>query len=103
MSAIIFGGTGFIGRHLASALLQRGHTPVVLADIVRPATPLPEGVTFERCDVRRPIELSTPLRRPLIFNLAAVHRTPGHADREYHETNESGARHVVRYAEGCGA
>src|ERR671918_513658 len=38
-----------------------------------------------------------PVRPQLVVNLAAVHRTPGHADAEYHETNERGARTVTAF------
>ena len=35
----------------------------------------------------------------MIFNFAAVHRTPGHEDHEYFETNIRGAENVVTFAE----
>ena len=38
----------------------------------------------------------------LIFNLAAVHRTPGHPDYEYFETNIRGAENVTYFAEKYG-
>jgi nucleoside-diphosphate-sugar epimerase len=96
--AVIFGGAGFIGRHIAAYLLANQMVAeVVLADLERPIWQLPEGVSYVSCDVRETIEgLPAP---DLIVNLAAVHRTPGHADAEYHETNETGAAEVLRFAE----
>ena len=41
----------------------------------------------------------TPTEDDVIFNFAAVHRTPGHEDHEYFETNIRGAENVVAFAE----
>ena len=41
----------------------------------------------------------TPTEDDIIFNFAAVHRTPGHEDHEYFETNIRGAENVVAFAE----
>lgn len=38
----------------------------------------------------------------IIFNFAAVHRTPGHPDHEYFETNIRGAENVCAFAEKHG-
>jgi len=97
--AFLFGGAGFIGRHLAQALVARGHRPVVLCDVAQPRWPVTNDVRFRHCDVRRPIELAEADASALVFNLAAVHRTPGHEDHEYHETNELGARHVTDFCD----
>jgi len=95
----VFGGAGFIGRHLAHALVARGHRRVFLCDIAAPQWPTTEEMAFHQLDVRRPIELAGIDEPPLVFDLAAVHRTPGHEDHEYHETNERGAEHVVAFCE----
>jgi nucleoside-diphosphate-sugar epimerase len=95
--AVLFGGAGFIGRHLANALVARGHRRVVLCDIAPPRWAMAPGMEFRHCDVRRPIQLDGLDAPGLVFNLAAVHRTPGHPDHEYHETNELGARHVTGF------
>ena len=41
----------------------------------------------------------TPTEDDVIFNFAAVHRTPGHEDHEYFEMNIRGAENVVAFAE----
>ena len=41
----------------------------------------------------------TPTEDDVIFNFAAVHRTLGHEDHEYFETNIRGAENVVAFAE----
>jgi nucleoside-diphosphate-sugar epimerase len=94
-SAIIFGGAGFIGRHLAARLVERGYDRVVIADIA--ADPGIPGTTHIACDVRHPIAPISGEPFGEAYNLAAVHRTPGHPDFEYFETNVSGAINVVNH------
>lgn len=96
--AVIFGGAGFIGRHLANWLAHRGARRVLVADVAPPSYPLPDVAEFVECDVRRPVTLSIG-PDAVVFNLAAVHRTPGHPDHEYFDTNVPGARHVVDFCE----
>ena len=91
--AVIFGGSGFIGHHLANKLLQLG-IKVTIADIQKPKS---LDVDFVYCDVRNPIELGIPYDIDFVYNLAAVHRTPGHESNEYYETNLSGAINVTEY------
>ncbi len=113
MNYIIFGGTGFIGTHLIHMLKAEPaekRDRIYAIDIVMPGEEgdagvvecIP-GVEYIRCDVRNPIKLdiiTTP--DDVIFNLAAIHRTPGHLDQEYFETNIYGAENVTAYAEQCG-
>lgn len=119
MNYIITGGTGFIGTHLTN-LINGMHPDAQVwnLDIVKPGTPNPVvknykpavkegetlGSTFVECDIRKPIgELPfTPTPEDIIFNFAAVHRTPGHEDKEYFETNIRGAENVCAYAEKYG-
>ena len=62
-----------------------------------------DGVEYIRLDVRKPIEFDfKPTADDVIFNLAAVHRTPGHPDHEYFETNIRGAENVTAFAEKHG-
>ena len=116
---IITGGTGFIGTHLTNLILaEHPEAKVWNLDIVKPGTPNPVvknykpavregetlGSTWVECDVRKPIENLpfTPTPEDVIFNFAAVHRTPGHEDIEYFETNIRGAEHVCAFAEKYG-
>ena len=119
MNYIITGGTGFIGTHLTN-LLNEVHPEAKVwnLDIVTPGTPNPVvknykpavregeklGSTYIECDIRKPIgELPfTPTAEDVIFNFAAVHRTPGHEDIEYFETNIRGAENVCAFAEKYG-
>jgi nucleoside-diphosphate-sugar epimerase len=108
-TVVIFGGTGFIGTHLSQFLLSDPAVQeIVLADLNPPrierfTSVLQDALASGRarylnCDVRRPIPLSALPRADVIFNLAAVHREPGHQPAEYYETNLRGAEHVCAYA-----
>lgn len=102
--AIIFGGAGFVGSHLVSFLLSRGDfRRIVVADITAPET-VPAGVVCETIDVTQPIPvgLAQNPRNAIIFNLAAVHRTPGHMTHEYYQANVTGAINVTHFAENAG-
>ena len=94
-SFIIFGGCGFIGTHMARLLRElRPDAKVYIADIEA------EGSEFSRfVDVRKPISMSGEFDKDtLIFNFAAIHRTPGHPDHAYFETNIRGAENVCEFA-----
>lgn len=119
MNYIITGGTGFIGTHLTNLIKEQDKDALVWnLDIVKPGIPNPvvkdykpalrEGQTLQstyvECDIRKPIgDLPfTPTEDDIIFNFAAVHRTPGHEDHEYFETNIRGAENVCAFAEKWG-
>lgn len=119
MNYIITGGTGFIGTHLTNLILsEHPDAKVWNLDIVKPGMPNPVvknykpavkegeklGSIWVDCDVRKPIEdlPFTPTPEDAIFNFAAVHRTPGHEDHEYFETNIRGAENVCDFAEKHG-
>jgi nucleoside-diphosphate-sugar epimerase len=96
--AVVFGGSGFIGSHLTAAPSAAGAS-VVVADVRTPRRPPPIGARFVRCDVRKRIEFEPDGSEPLVFDLAAVHRTPGHPDHEYFETNVAGAENVTAFCD----
>lgn len=119
MNYIITGGTGFIGTHLTNLIMEREKgAKVYNIDLVKPGekNPLVKnykpavkagetlGSTYVGGDVRKPLEglPFTPTEDDIIFNFAAVHRTPGHEDHEYFETNIRGAENVTAFAERWG-
>ncbi|UCE23179.1 MAG: NAD(P)-dependent oxidoreductase [Candidatus Zixiibacteriota bacterium] len=103
-SCVIFGGAGFIGRHLAIHFLKQGRFDHVhIADIEKSTLDGHRGITTSLTDVRRSIDRNLIDSKPdWIFNLAAIHREPGHLRQEYFETNLNGARNVCAYAERVG-
>ena len=114
MNYILFGGSGFIGTHLIHLLLKECVRPgdvIYDLDLVMPGEEgvVPgvveknDGVQYIRLDVRKPIDFEfTPTPEDVIFDLAAVHRTPGHPEEAYFETNIRGAENVTAFAEKYG-
>jgi len=112
--SVIFGGTGFIGMHLARHFLHQKREMVVYLADIKPidlkkwGTPWRELVEekrlkFLKVDVRQPIENpDLPQQADLVVNLAAIHREPGHRPDEYFETNLRGAENVCAWAEKIG-
>lgn len=94
-SFIIFGGCGFIGTHTKNLLMKMyPDAKIYIADL------LADGTEFcQKVDVRNPIDVKGEFGpNTLIFNFAAVHRTPGHPDHAYFETNIRGAENVCDFA-----
>lgn len=102
MNYFITGGSGFIGTHLTDLLKEvYPNCSIYNLDIVE--NNQNGKVTYIPCDVRKPINLNVPVTEDdIIFNFAAVHRTPGHPDHDYFETNILGAENVTAFAEKFG-
>ncbi|RVD70620.1 NAD(P)-dependent oxidoreductase, partial [Mesorhizobium sp. M4A.F.Ca.ET.029.04.2.1] len=58
MRHVIFGGDGFVGRHLAPKLVADGEE-VVVADIVKSDLPHYRSARFVTCDVTDPASVAT--------------------------------------------
>jgi GlcNAc-P-P-Und epimerase len=109
-TVVIFGGTGFIGTHLAQHWLRENLAEkIVLVDLNPPrnepytselqAALIDGRAVFIEGDVRKPIRYEQlPEKVDLVFNLAAVHREPGHSPNEYFDTNLQGAKSVCGWA-----
>ncbi len=103
MTYYIFGGSGFIGGHLIDVLREEfADVEIVNLDLVENNH---EGrCRYVYCDVREKIDVPVTVNsdEDVVVNLAAVHRTPGHKDIEYFETNIRGARNIADWAEIVG-
>ncbi len=100
---VIFGGAGFIGSHLVKELRIYGAKEIIVADICDPGGPKYPEVIYRHCDVRKPIPTDLVSGPAIVVNLAAIHRTPGHEDDEYFDTNVNGAKHIVDFCENTGS
>jgi nucleoside-diphosphate-sugar epimerase len=90
---IIIGSSGFIGRHYKDYLSSDSQVRVIEFDLQR----------NQQEDIRKGIFINDDFGRDdIIINLAAVHKTPGHPDHEYFETNILGAEKVCEFAEKSG-
>ena len=87
LHSVIFGASGFIGQHLLSYLGSGSKCF---------DTNTNNGIS-EFCDVRKQIELNINTVS-VIYNLAAIHTTPGHEYHEYFETNIKGAENICNFA-----
>lgn len=92
---VIFGGCGFIGTHMRNLLNEKyPNAKIYVADLLAGGSEFSQFV-----DVRNPIDMQGEFGPDtLVFNFAAVHRTPGHPDYAYFETNIRGAENVCEFA-----
>jgi nucleoside-diphosphate-sugar epimerase len=98
---IVFGGSGFIGSHLLRRLVATHPGRLISADIRPPKARL-DGVTYVEADVRDLSGFAVEEPVATIYNLAAVHTTPGHPTHEYYETNVAGATQITALARRIG-
>ncbi|MFM7857031.1 MAG: NAD-dependent epimerase/dehydratase family protein, partial [Flammeovirgaceae bacterium] len=98
---IVFGGSGYIGTQLIRHFLERNtFEKILIGDIKESPITNNERVLYHKVDVRLPIDIKIEQDSVgWIFNLAAVHREPGHLSEEYFQTNVFGAKHVCDFAE----
>lgn len=95
-NSLVIGSSGFIGTHLVRRLAAEGGRVVAL-DIKPPREKL-AGVDYRLDDVRDLANFDPGIRIDRIYNLAAIHTTPGHPDYQYYETNILGANSVAALA-----
>jgi nucleoside-diphosphate-sugar epimerase len=96
---IVFGGAGFIDSHLLKALAAANpQIEFFSVDIAEPRFKV-DVVHYVTHDVTKTVPRQLCGRdAAMIFNLAAVHTTPGHEDWEYYRTNILGACNICQFA-----
>jgi nucleoside-diphosphate-sugar epimerase len=102
MKIAITGGTGFIGRHLARDLIERGHEVIVIArgKYLRNTQPI-EGATFVSLDIKETDRL-----KEVFQGCGAVAHCAGTSVEEgkqtFHQLHVEGTRSTVKAAEESG-
>lgn len=104
--AIIFGGSGYIGRTMLSVFLTKNSFSKYFICDIKPLEGINNNnVEYLQVDVRKKIELQIgkiDKSGSWIFNFAAIHREPGHEYQEYFDTNIPGAQNINNYARKTG-
>jgi dTDP-glucose 4,6-dehydratase len=108
MKHVIIGGDGFVGRHLARLLIERGED-VVIGGLSQSDLDIYEAARFVRVDVCNPAEVAALPIEPddVVYHLAArmlVPIMPRARRHEYfHSVNHHGTENVLRvmHERGC--
>lgn len=106
-NAIVTGGSGFVGTHLINHLLSLDlYEQIINVDIVEPKEGRfnEDNVNYIHADVRKRIDPEPFIalgcdKSTVLFNLAAICRIPGFPEKDYFETNISGAENCIELAE----
>jgi len=106
MNYVITGGAGFIGSHLARALLEKGHSVKIIDNLSTGTKSNLDGildkVSFHDIDVLDYPSLEKVLQgNQGIFHLAALTSVPESylKQKEYHDVNVKGTENVFQIAE----
>jgi len=108
MRHVIFGGDGFVGRHLVPRLLADGHE-VVVADIARTAARNYRDAVFVQCDVTEPASVASVGIRAddMVYNLSAKMLSPIQVRAKRHDffypVNYFGTQNIIRAMDKAGA
>lgn len=101
---LVTGGAGFLGSHVAAALVAHAGIDLVVAgDVRRPEHPL-EGVVYDDCDVTRPAGLVPLLERhriDVVVHLAAIVSPGRDHDLEY-RVDVEGSQNVLEACVAAG-
>lgn len=103
---IVFGGAGYIGEHLFRRLASLDWFDRLISVDIREPKNSVEGVNYLYGDVRKAIDSiqteNIDANQSWVFNLAAIHREPGHQPHEYFDTNIHGAININEFSANIG-
>ena len=97
-TAIVTGGSGFIGTHLINRIIQKKNIEIIYNIDLLPSKIDNKKIINIIQNIRNPIELE--IDKPaVLFHLAALSKEPGFKDKEYFNTNYFGTLNVIKFAE----
>jgi dTDP-glucose 4,6-dehydratase len=108
MRHVIFGGDGFVGRHLAPKLLAEGEE-VVVADIANSRLPHYREARHVHCDVTDPASIAALGLKPddMVYNLSAKMLSPIQVRAKRHDfffpVNYHGTENIMLAMDKAGA
>lgn len=108
MRHVIFGGDGFVGRHLAPKLVADGEE-VIVADIVKSDLSHYRKARFVPCDVTDPASVAAVgiEADDMVYNLSAKMLSPIQVRAKRHDffwpVNFHGAEHIIQAMDRVGA
>jgi dTDP-glucose 4,6-dehydratase len=108
MKHVIFGGDGFVGRHLAKKLVADGQE-VVVADIVKSELPHYASARFVHCDVTDSAAVAAVPIAPedMVYNLSAKMLSPIQVRAKRHDffypVNYFGTENIIHAMDAAGA
>lgn len=102
MKCLVTGGAGFIGSHIVDALVNTGHSVVVVDNLLWGLEQnINEGAVFYKLDIRHPKleEIFEDHHFNVVFHCAAIARTPLTIENpiEAHEINTTGTLKLLEY------
>ncbi len=107
IKVVVTGGAGFIGSHLAEALVEKGYDVHVVDNLVAgKRAHVPAAAILHEVDIRDGAAVLTPIFKDAkyVFHLAALPRVQPSIQnpRETHETNVTGTLNVLIAARDAG-
>jgi dihydroflavonol-4-reductase len=100
MKILVTGATGFTGHNLSKRLLADGHqVRLLVRSRARVALAADPRLEVQEGDIRDPRAVETAVAGvEKVFNIAAMFRTAGSVDADYHDIHVTGTRHLLEAA-----